>query len=205
MLHWPRVRTAASPDGSVDRVTSSLGNRNARHVTVVFPERVETTGSLDELVATFERPALHLARRILRDDGLVEDVVQEVFLAVWRRPGAFDPTRATFASWLMSMVHHKAVDVVRRESVRPRLPVDGEEDRAAVREHVADHADEVGDAAFRARVRAALSSLPLTQREVLVLAYFAATRRGRSPSAPGRRWARSRPGRLRACAACASS
>ena len=126
---------------------------------------------LEDLVARFERPALNLARRILRDDGLAEDVVQEVFLPGWRRPGAFDPERAPFASWLMAMVHHKAVDVVRRESVRARPPSGPEEHRAAADQHAADPG-EVSDPESRARVRAALSSLPLPQREVLVLAYF---------------------------------
>ena len=175
--------TSTSPKGGVvgarlrDR---SLHNLVEHHLQGVSHDHVDGRGrvvdeahrSLDDLVARFERPALNLARRILRDEGLAEDVVQEVFLAVWRRPGAFDPAKASFASWLMSMVHHKAVDVVRRERVRPRLPTDVEEHRAFVRDQVADAADEACLRDFRARVRAALSSLPLPQREVLVLAYF---------------------------------
>lgn len=153
-------------------MTKGLRNTNAPYPEVVLRDRVETTGSLDQLVARFERPALRLARRILRDDGLAEDVVQEVFLAVWRRPGAFDPERAPVASWLMAMVHHKAVDVVRRESVRPRLPTGTDEQRADVRRHDADEADEGCDRELRARVRAALATLPVAQREVLVLTYF---------------------------------
>lgn len=77
-------------------------------------------GSLRDVLARFERPATNVARRILRDEGLAEDVVQEVFLAVWRNTGAFDATKGSFSSWLMAAVHHKSVDVVRRESVRPR-------------------------------------------------------------------------------------
>ena len=156
-----------------------LHNRAARYLPVVLRDRVDAhrpvegaPECLDDLVARFQRPALTLARRILRDDGLAEDAVQEVFLAVWRRPDAFDPTRASFGSWLMSMVHHKAVDVVRRERVRPRLPTEAEEHRAAVRDQVGDAADEACLRDFRARVRAALASLPPAQREVLVLAYF---------------------------------
>ena len=162
------------------RARKSLHNRGVRHLEDVLTAHADGSSpvvhaapdSLDDLVTRFERPALNLARRILRDEGLAEDVVQEVFLAVWRRPGAFDPSKASFASWLMSMVHHKAVDVVRRELVRPRIATAVEETRAAVREQVGDTADEACLLDFRARVRAALASLPLPQREVLVLAYF---------------------------------
>lgn len=148
-----------------------MRNPDVHHLVEVPSHPADGGHSLEDLVARFERPALNLARRILRDDGLAEDVVQEVFLAVWRRPGAFDPERAPFASWLMAMVHHKAVDVVRRESVRARPPSGPEEHRAAADQHAADPG-EVSDPVSRARVRAALSSLPLSQREVLVLAYF---------------------------------
>src|SRR3954470_8215968 len=78
--------------------------------------------AVDDLYARFRRPAFALARRILADDTLAEDVLQDVFLSVWRDPGAFDGRRGTFASWFMAMVHHKAVDAVRREeSQRRRL------------------------------------------------------------------------------------
>ena len=52
---------------------------------------------------------------ILGDDVLAEDVLQEVFLSVWRNPSAYDRARGSFASWLLAVVHHKAVDAVRRE------------------------------------------------------------------------------------------
>ena len=68
-----------------------------------------------ELCARYRGPAFAMARRVLGDDVLAEDVVQEVFLTVWRKPSAFDPARGSFPSWLMSLVHHKAVDAVRRE------------------------------------------------------------------------------------------
>src|SRR3712207_7280759 len=58
----------------------------------------------------FPYTTLFRSRRILQDDGLAQDVVQEVFLSVWRTPGAFDEQRASVSSWLLAMVHHKAVD-----------------------------------------------------------------------------------------------
>src|SRR5919107_2100931 len=77
-------------------------------------------GAVDDLYERFRRPAFALARRILADDTLAEDVLQDVFLSVWRDPAAFDGLRGSFASWLMAMVHHKAVDAVRREESQRR-------------------------------------------------------------------------------------
>src|SRR5881275_599158 len=76
--------------------------------------------ALDELYDRFRRPAFALARRILADDTLAEDVLQDVFLTVWRDPGAYDSGRGSFAAWLLAMVHHKAVDSVRREESQRR-------------------------------------------------------------------------------------
>src|SRR5215203_4813186 len=76
--------------------------------------------AVDELYERFRRPAFALARRILADDTLAEDVLQDVFLSVWRDPGAFERGRGTVASWLLAVVHHKAVDAVRREESQRR-------------------------------------------------------------------------------------
>src|SRR3712207_4616404 len=76
--------------------------------------------AVDDLYERFRRPAFALARRILADDTLAEDVLQDVFLSVWRDPSAFDGRRGSFTSWLMAMVHHKAVDAVRREASQDR-------------------------------------------------------------------------------------
>jgi RNA polymerase sigma-70 factor (ECF subfamily) len=130
-------------------------------------------GTLDELYEQFRRPAFALARRILLEDSLAEDVVQEVFLAVWRDLGGFDAARGSFSSWLMAMVHHKAVDAVRREEAfrRRQLRAGGglpDPDAHGVR----DVADEACDREAHSRVRTALSALPAGQREALTLAYF---------------------------------
>ena len=71
--------------------------------------------ALEALYGRYGRACYGLARRILTDEQLAQDVVQEVFLAVWRDAGRFDATRGGFSTWLLSMTHHKAVDSVRRE------------------------------------------------------------------------------------------
>jgi RNA polymerase sigma-70 factor (ECF subfamily) len=130
--------------------------------------------AVDELYGRYGRRAYSLARRILLDDLLAEDVVQEVFLSVWRNPAAFDGSRATVSSWLMAMVHHKAVDAVRREQSQRRRR-DQVEDDLLLREPTAarDVEDQAWSSLVAEQVRAALGDLPPAQREALALAYYA--------------------------------
>src|SRR6195952_5861508 len=86
--------------------------------------------AVDALYERFRRPAFALARRILADDVLAEDVLQDVFLGVWKDPAAFDGARGSVSSWLLTMVHHKAVDAVRREESHRRRQVRAEDDLA---------------------------------------------------------------------------
>lgn len=130
-------------------------------------------GAVDDFYERFRRPAFALARRVLADDVLAEDVLQDVFLAVWKDPGAFDTARGSVASWLLAMVHHKAVDAVRREESHRRRQTRAEDD-LRMSEPVAqrDVEDEAADRVVSARVRSALQSLPAPQREALTLAYY---------------------------------
>lgn len=126
--------------------------------------------SLAELVDRYTRPALSLARRIVIDERVAEDVVQEAFLAYWRNPAAFERARGSFSTWFLSVVHHKAVDAVRREtSLRRRIDAVAE---LTMHDTSADVADMVADRMADGRVRAALDALPAKQREALVLAYW---------------------------------
>ena len=61
-----------------------------------------------------------LAQRVVRQPHLAEEIVQEAFLAVWKDPTAYDDERGSVKSWLMGMVHHRAVDLVRREEAHRR-------------------------------------------------------------------------------------
>lgn len=111
-----------------------------------------------------------VAQRICRDHGLAEDVAQEVFLMMWREYSHYTPARGAFRAWLLAVVHHKAVDAVRREHAAHRwiVPngVDGEfsfvpgADEAALK------------SVFAGQVHAALQWLPLQQRQPLLLAYY---------------------------------
>lgn len=127
--------------------------------------------ALEAIYGRYGRPCFGLARRILGDQNLAQDVVQEVFLAVWRDAARFDPTKGGFSTYLLSMTHHKAVDTVRREeNLRKRRA--GLEVLARSESDAPTVEDEVWSVLRRERVRAALAVLPDNQREALTLAYF---------------------------------
>jgi RNA polymerase sigma-70 factor (ECF subfamily) len=127
--------------------------------------------ALEALYRRYGRPCYGLARRILADDQFAQDVVQEVFLTVWRDASRFDASRGGFSSWLLSMTHHKAVDAVRREENlrKRRTTSEGLEMRESDAPEVGE---EVWSLLRRSRVREALQTLPPVQREALTLAYF---------------------------------
>jgi RNA polymerase sigma-70 factor (ECF subfamily) len=120
-----------------------------------------------ELYDRFGRVAYGVARRILRDDKLAEDAVQEGFLAAWRNADRFMPERANASTWLLTLVHRRAVDLVRREDRRRAEPLPEAEPGAA-----GSTEDDAWLRFERERVQAALRRLPDQQREALELAYY---------------------------------
>jgi RNA polymerase sigma-70 factor (ECF subfamily) len=124
--------------------------------------------ALAELYDRFGRVAYGLALRVLRDEALAEDAVQEAFLTAWRTADAFVPERAKASTWLLTLVHRRAVDLVRREERRRAEPIDEAADR--IGEGAVDEA--VWLRYQRERVQEALRRLPDQQREALELAYY---------------------------------
>jgi RNA polymerase sigma factor (sigma-70 family) len=118
--------------------------------------------------------AASIARRIVRQPFLAEEIVQEAFLAVWRNPDGYDQQRGSVKSWLMGMVHHRAVDLVRREESQRRRAEDAQAADAVIElQDVAESVvEELGVPEERKAVRAALGELPAEQQQVLELMYF---------------------------------
>ena len=123
--------------------------------------------ALAELYDRYGRPAYGLALRVLRDESLAEDAVQDAFLTVWRTATRFVPEKGKASTWILTLVHRRAVDVVRREQRRradsleqaPEPGAGGADEEAWLRLQ-------------RERVQAALKQLPDQQREALELAYY---------------------------------
>lgn len=129
--------------------------------------------AFDELYRRYSGAAYGLALRVTAQDTIAQEVVQDAFLALWRAPEAYDPSRGAFRSFFLSLVHHRAVDAVRREQrLRNRT------ERASNLEPVRgeDVAEDVVEGAYlvvrRKELRSALETLPPEQRQVLELAYF---------------------------------
>jgi len=123
--------------------------------------------ALAELYDRYGRTAYGLALRILRDEALAEDAVQEGFLAVWRTAARFVPERGKASTWILTLVHRRAVDVVRREQRRRTDTLD-----EAVEPSGASVDEEAWLRLQRERVQEALRQLPDQQREALELAYY---------------------------------
>jgi RNA polymerase sigma-70 factor (ECF subfamily) len=124
-------------------------------------------GALAELYDRYGRPAYGLALRILRDEALAEDAVQDAFLAIWRTASRFVPERGKASTWILTLVHRRAVDLVRREERR----------RADTLENAPEPSGgAVDEEAWlrlqRERVQDALRRLPDQQREAIELAYY---------------------------------
>jgi RNA polymerase sigma factor (sigma-70 family) len=123
--------------------------------------------ALAELYDRYRAPSFGLARKVTRNTQLAEEVVQEAFLTVWRQAGRFDATRARVSTWLLTIIHNRAVDVVRREQLRRTEP------EAAMQE--ADSTNVPHEAWLglqTAQVREAVATLSSVQREVIELGYF---------------------------------
>jgi RNA polymerase sigma factor (sigma-70 family) len=130
-------------------------------------------GELDALDALYERyktMAYSIALRITNDPTQAEDVVQEAFLGVWRNAGRYVTGKGSVKTWLLAIVHHRAIDAIRRRRPTTELP-----DTEVVPPPQLRLPDVWGEVAARLdadAVRRALGALSDVQREAIELAYF---------------------------------
>jgi len=108
-----------------------------------------------------------VARRVVRDDALSEDVVQDVFVSFWRDPGRFDAQRGSLRTFLVTIAHRRAVDVVRSAHARTRR-----EDASDPPDESIDLEEEVWIRTQSEAVRRAVAGLSEGEREAISLAYF---------------------------------
>ena len=131
------------------------------------------SSALDELYHRHARSVYSLVLHIVRDPSTAEDVTQEVFLKLWRQSESYHPERGALSSWLLSVAHNRAIDVVRRRRLREEYRLPETQD---VGDFVADGVIDPGDAAGLADmasiVRRALQQIPDAQRQAIEMAFF---------------------------------
>ena len=127
-------------------------------------------GALDGLYEHYGAMAFSIAYRITGDRTAAEDVVQEAFLGAWRNAARYVDARGTVRTWLLSIVHHRAIDAIRRRRPTTELP-EADAPLPGVLT-LPDTWDEVSQRLDRETVVAALGSISSVQREAIELAYF---------------------------------
>ncbi len=165
-------RFAAAPTESRvpdETLPPPLDERRAEEAALLVRIREQDERAIEALYERYSGPLYSLAYQVTGGDRFAQDVVQEVFVAVWKNAGRFDPARGSLSSWLFALARHKAIDLVRKE--------------ANVRRHTAEvdleleeSPDDVDQEAWlrlrRDAVRNAMIALPEAQRTALELAFF---------------------------------
>jgi RNA polymerase sigma-70 factor (ECF subfamily) len=121
--------------------------------------------AMEEIFRRYSGPVYSVALRVLRDGGQAEDVLQDVFLQLWRKPAAFVQNRGSLGAWLVVIARNRAIDVLRR-----RKPSDSVDD--VVLASTVNVADEAERNTMMEKVRRVIADLPMEQRKSLELAYF---------------------------------
>lgn len=164
----PPPTSSEGGDGSVEPVVSGDLREMSDGGLVVAISRYHQ----DALAEAYRRHAgavFGLARRLLNDAALAEEIVQEVFLRLWNDPDKFDPGRGSLRSYLLAQCHGRSVDLLRSETSRRRRE---ENDLRRTAEGGYDLEREVWDLALADHVREALDALPAAEREAIRLAYL---------------------------------
>ncbi len=155
---------------SDESLTPPIDERRAEEAALLLRIREKDERAIEALYARYSGPLYSLAYQVTGADRFAQEVVQEVFVAVWKDAGRFDPSRGALSSWLFALARHKAIDLVRKEANVRKHTADVDLDF-----HEAD--DDVDQEAWlrlrRDTVRAAILQLPEAQRTALELAFFA--------------------------------
>jgi RNA polymerase sigma-70 factor (ECF subfamily) len=132
----------------------------------------EVEAALSELYDRYSRTVFGVGLKILGDRSLADELVQEVFLKVWRSSHTFDPSRGSFSTWLYRVTRSVALDIYRKRAHRVRPVPDGDSHLATERDSSAGPQEVVDESWLSWRVSGALEMLDAPHREVIDLAYF---------------------------------
>jgi RNA polymerase sigma-70 factor, ECF subfamily len=173
---------AVAADGTLESEETRL--RSPRHV---MPQRADeisdeqlmvhldgsrVEATISALYDRYSRTVFGVGLKILGDRSLAEELVQEVFLKVWRSSHTFDPSRGSFSTWLYRVTRNCALDLHRRRAYRVSAVPDGDSHIAAAPDSSPGPQEIVDDSLLSWRVSRALEKLDAAHREVIELAYF---------------------------------
>jgi RNA polymerase sigma-70 factor (ECF subfamily) len=159
-MRLPKVDQSSSTRETFKPIVKGMGDEELVGQVAQGDER-----ALSELYDRYSRPVYATGVRLLRDAHLAEELVQDAFTNVWQSAASFDPSRASFATWLFRITRNRSVDLIRRRQARPQSA--GENPLRAVAGGPEPEASVDGW-----DVAQALSRIPEEHREVLTLAYF---------------------------------
>ena len=153
-------------------MTSRRANGHSDEQLMTNLDGPEVEGAISTLYDRYSRTVFGVGIKILGDRSLAEELVQEVFLKVWRSSGTFDSARGSFSTWLYRVTRSVALDLYRKRASRVRQVSDGGMYIAAARDS-SDGPQEIMDESWLSwRVSRALEVLDAPHREVIDLAYF---------------------------------
>jgi RNA polymerase sigma-70 factor, ECF subfamily len=127
--------------------------------------------ALREAMTTYGGLVFAMAKRVVADPTMAEEVAQDAFLILWRRPGSYDPDRGSLQAFLLGITRNKAIDLVRHEESLKKTKTALITEAEATSTTASTTESTLG-MEERDEVRAALASLSEVQREAVVLAYF---------------------------------
>ena len=128
--------------------------------------------AFEQLYDRHSRAVYSLVLRILRQAGTAEEVVQDVFLQLWRNAGQYDASRGPFIPWLLTLARHRALDTLRLKSERQRRREDQTEELPPVVAAPPEFEKQLDEKRFAEKVRTLMSFLNPQQRRAIELAYF---------------------------------
>ena len=157
-----QVSPLPSPESHGLPITSALADSD-----LTLLQRIRL-GDEDAVLALYDRYsqlAYSIILRVLRDEGVAEEVMQDIFLQLWRKPDSYDPSRGTLRTWIAVVCRHRAVDQLRKR--RYEVDIDDLDLHVGAKQE-----ENVGSAQFLDKVQAEMYRMPAAERLVLELAYF---------------------------------
>ena len=162
----PSPNSKSNPNPSGYRTSSSEIATGSMEDTDLLSRMAQgDENAMESVFRRYSSPVYSVALRVLHDSGQAEDVMQEIFLQLWRNPHAFVQNRGSLGAWLVVVTRNRSIDLLRR-----RKPTDSTDD--VVLASPVNVAEEAERNAMMDKVRGFLANLPQEQRKSLELAYF---------------------------------